>query len=381
MKNPLRQKDLLDRIIDAGLEPPETLTLMITEGCNLNCPHCLLDCQPADRVSPVPGKIIMRLAAEFSELGGKGLWLTGGDPFTHPDWLEILRFSCRQQGLKEVCLQTNATLMSEEDIQDLLSLPHDKLALQISLDGSNPETHDLVRGKGSFEATIKVLRLLSEAGLGDRTRVAFTEMCHNYDELPEMIELVHTLGLRRLKSGTLVKGGRSLHSDWIAPPRSSQIRALITKYHQEPAFSEIYERVGNIAAIEWFKGRNTPGDQGCHCIRTPFINAQGKMYPCVMYLNDALAVDHVHDRSLVKTISDALPKWAEVPKISRRRRASLRACQGCPGRDHCGGGCMGRADAAHGDAMSVEDRCQLRKAVYSWEPPVEQPALDPLKKR
>lgn len=373
---PVIQTELRNQIIDAGLEPPETLTLMMTEGCNLNCPHCLLDCQPAGRVSPVPGKIIMRLAAEFSELGGKGLWLTGGDPLTHPDWLEILRFSCDQPGLKEVCLQTNATLMSEEDIQDLLSLPRDKLALQISLEGSNPDTHDLVRGKGSFEVTIRVLRLLSEAGLGDRTRVAFTEMRHNYDELPEMIELVHTLGLGRLVSGTLVKGGRSLHHDWIEQPRSSQIRVLITKYHQEPAFSEIYERVGNIAAIEWFKGRNNPGDQGCHCIRTPFINARGKMYPCVMVLNDALAVDHAHDRSLKKTISDALPKWAEVPKISRRRSASLRACQGCPGRAHCGGGCMGRAEAAHGDAMSVEDRCQLRKAVYSWEPPIEQPALD-----
>jgi radical SAM protein with 4Fe4S-binding SPASM domain len=365
------QKELVNRIIDAGLKPPETLTLMITQGCNLNCPHCLLDCQQADRTPPVAGDIIMRLAAEFGELGGKRILLTGGEPLTHPEWLEILEFACRQTEFCEVGLQTNAALMSENDIHGLLSLPIDKLALEVSLDGANPGTNDLVRGDGSFEATMKVLRLLSAAGLGDRTTVAFTEMRHNYDELPDVVELVHALGLGRLVSGTLVKGGRSLHSDWVELPRASQVRALIDKYHQDPAFSEIYERVGNIAAIEWFKGRASASDQVCSCIRTPFINAQGKMYPCVMYLNNALVADGVHDRPLRTAIAEALPKWAELPEISRRRSVALSACEGCPGHAHCAGGCMGRADAAQGNVMSVEDRCHLRREVYSWEPAVE----------
>ena len=39
------------------------------------------------------------------------------------------------------------------------------------------------------------------------------------------------------------------------------------------------------------------------------------------------------------------------------------------------GGCLGRADAAQGNVMSVEDRCHLRREVYFWEPPVERPGL------
>ena len=34
---------------------------------------------------------------------------------------------------------------------------------------------------------------------------------------------------------------------------------------------------------------------------------------------------------------------------------------------------MGRAYAATGDFMNVEDRCALRKSVYSWETPQESP--------
>ncbi|MFH1487989.1 MAG: radical SAM protein [Pseudomonadota bacterium] len=365
---------ILTRIIDAGLKPPQTLTLMITEGCNLTCPHCLLDCPQVDPAPPVSVDIIMRLVAEFAELGGKGIIIAGGEPLIHPKWLEILTFACSRPGLEEVCLQTNATLVGEKEVHELLSLPPDKISLQVSLDGANPDTHDLLRGKGSFEATVKALGLLSAAGLGHRIRVAFTEMRHNYDELPEVVALVHSLGLGRLVSGTLVKGGRSLHSDWIVLPRASQVRALIERYGQDPIFYEMYERLGNIAAIEWFKGRASAGDRVCECIRKPFINAQGKMYPCVMILNEPLAADRLHDRPLGEAISEALPKWAELPKISGRRSALLRSCEGCPGRDHCGGGCMGRAEnAASGEFMTVEDRCHLRREVYSYEPGAENP--------
>lgn len=354
------------QIIDAGLKPPETLTLMITSGCNLHCRHCLLDSPPADQTTPVPVNILKRIAVEFSEIGGKCLWLTGGEPLTHSDWFEILEFACLQSGLTEVGLQTNAVLITEKDIEALLSLPLEKLALQVSLEGASPDTHDRVRGKGCFEAAMKGLRLLSAAGLGGCTQVAFTEMRHNIHELPTMIQLVQSLGLARLISGTLVEAGRSLLSDEIALPLVSQIQDLIDRYHHDPIFRGNYEQVGNVAAIEWFKGRAFTSDQVCTCIQTPFINAQGNMYPCVMYLNNALAVEGVHERPLKTVITKALPKWAELPKISRRRSAELRDCKDCPGRTHCAGGCMGRAHTVHGDAMSVEDRCHLRRAVYSY---------------
>ncbi len=358
-------RELRDRITDAGLKLPERLTLMITGGCNLHCPHCLLECQPVDRTSPVQTGTIKRIIAEFSGLGGKEICITGGEPLTHPEWLVILRFACSRPGFREVCMQTNAAWMSEGHIHDLLSLPMDKLILQVSLDGATPRTNDLLRGKGQFESTMKALGMLSEAGFGQRIRVAFTEMRHNYDELADAVLLVHDLGLRELVSGTLVKGGRSLDHDWIALPRVSQVLALIDRYRNDPAFSEIYEKAGNIAAVEWFKGRDSSCEQVCTCIGHLFTNASGKVYPCIMYLNDALATGNVHERCLSAVINEALPRWAELPAISRHRTAALAACRDCPGRLHCAGGCVGRAHAVHGDAMSVEDRCELRRAVYS----------------
>ena len=95
---------------------------------------------------------------------------------------------------------------------------------------------------------------------------------------------------------------------------------------------------------------------------------EGKLYPCVMYLNDSIAVEGIHEKSLASAINEILSKWAELPKISNERSDALETCADCPGRLHCRGGCLGRAYAVYGDAMMAEDRCELRKAVYSLEP-------------
>ena len=364
----ISQKKLVEKIIDSGLMPPEMLTLMITPGCNLNCLHCLLECEPFDQAAPVPIDTVKRIIEEFAGLGGNKICITGGDPLTHPEWMDILVFSCAFEEFFEVCLQTNATVIHEDYINHFLSLPPDRFVLQISLDGAKPEAHDRLRGEGRFKSTLKALHMLSEAGLGKQIQIAFTEMSHNYDELPGMIELVHNLGLQRLVCGSLIKAGRSLNFDWISLPHASQVISLIKRYQNDDTFRDHYERLGNIAAIEWFKGRNVAADQICTCIKNPFISAYGMLYPCVMYLNDSLAIGGMHGQSLVSAIDKMLPVWGALPQISQSRSTALESCKDCPGRLHCGGGCMGRADKVHGDVMTVEDRCSLRKAVYSLEP-------------
>jgi MoaA/NifB/PqqE/SkfB family radical SAM enzyme len=88
---------------------------------------------------------------------------------------------------------------------------------------------------------------------------------------------------------------------------------------------------------------------------------------------DKLAAKDVFHRPLYEVLFEALSLWAELPDLNRRRSVELEACKNCPGKLHCAGGCMGRAYATTGDFMNVEDRCALRKSVYSWEAPQESP--------
>lgn len=359
-------KILIEKIKNAGLQSPKILTLMITEACNLSCPHCLLNCKKLDG-HPVPKGIIFNIIDEFSELGGETLFVTGGEPFSHPDWFDILDHACNSTGLNEVGLQTNGVMITEIDVNKLKTFPVDKFSIQVSIDGATHETNDCIRGKGSFKASLKALKFLVDAGMGERIKIAFTEMTHNFHEIPEMLKLVNDLGIGQLVCGTLVKGGRAKNVEWVNLPKRSQVKTLIERYESNSEFRGLYDKLGNISAIEWLRGRNSSIDHVCNCISTPFISAEGKMYPCVMYLNDDFAVDNIHEQGFKDGILRGLEKWVCLPEIDKKRSEYLKKCQTCIGKDHCRGGCIGRAQMADREVMSVEDRCGLRREVYYWD--------------
>jgi len=364
-----KMTEVLDSITRAGLRSPKIVTLMVTNGCNLSCLHCWPESRSCGTVPPVPTDTLKRLIREFVLLGVEEICLTGGEPLTHPDWFEILSFACRQPGLDRVRLQTNATLLTEVDMEALGSIDFNGLTIQVSLEGATAETNDRVRGPGSFEQAFRGLKFLAEAGLGKQVVVAFTETQHNFAELPRLLQLLDGLGIGGLVSGTLVLGGRAARTDQVAPPTPAQYRELLNLYHSDPQFRSRYKKLGNIAAIEWFTGKSYPAAEGCICLKTPYINADGKMYPCLMLPIDKYAAEGAHLRPLDEVLVEALPIWAELPGLNRRRSIELDACKECPGRLHCASGCMGRAYAGTGDFMNVEDRCDLRKAVYSWKEP------------
>jgi radical SAM protein with 4Fe4S-binding SPASM domain len=361
----LSTQEVLGRIYESGLSRPKHLTLMITDRCNLRCHHCLLDCTP-DLGQLVPKEAVVGILEAFARLGCERLMLTGGEPLLHPDWLEILSFACRRAEFSEVCLQTNATLLSDSDVEAISRLSDNRLFLQVSLEGPTAEINDVVRGTGSFDRIVEGLRRLVEAGLGPNTRLAFTEMRHNIGELPRMFETAEKMGIGNLITGTMVCGGRAAQQEMLAMPTPAQYEILLDRYHSGAEFRSRYGERGNVAAIEWYKGKANATEHVCSCIETPFISAAGRMYPCIMLLCDEYSVENVHDCRLEEAIDSALPLWSKLPEIYRLRSATLAACQDCPGLLHCNGGCMGRAYAAHGHFMAPEDRCILRRAVYSY---------------
>lgn len=359
---------LREEIVASGLQPPRHLTLMVTANCNLRCVHCWLDCIAQPRPTPVPAASCRTVMEDFARLGGHGLTITGGEVLTHPQWRTILADACGTGAYDQVRLQTNATLLTAAVAADLKNARGQGLRIQVSLDGATAETHDSVRGTGSFHRTLRGLRHLAAAGLGEITEVAFTEMAHNFDELPGLLELAASLGIHRVIGGTLVRGGRAARCDGLNLPTPAQYERLLHRYHTDARFRQHYRQRGRISALEWYRGRSQATDAVCTCIGQPFIAADGRMFPCVMFLNEAYAGAGVYRTGVAQVIRSMLSRWAQLPRLEQRRWASLTECRECAGRTHCKGGCMGRADAAHGDPMTREDRCVLRRAVYHWQP-------------
>jgi len=357
---------LSESMASTGLRPPRALTLAVTGLCNLECLHCLVEAGPKATQRHVPADHVRRVAAEHAALGGEEIWITGGEALLHPEWLEILQFCRAQPSFRTVGLQTNGALLRDADIDALRALQFEGLQIQVSLDGASPGTHDHVRGPGTFVKAVDGIRRMAAAGLGEHVSVAYTEMRHNMEDVPALLALLEGLGVRRLVAGTLVRGGRAVRCCDVAPPTAEQYTSLLARYHADPRFRRLYEAYGNIAAIEWWKGRAQAGPDCCTLGEHPYVTAEGTVYPCALCRPDDFAVQGAFEKSLATVLVEGFPLWARLLELKRLRYRSLRPCQGCGGKLHCGGGCMGRAHAATGEFMVVEDRCDLRTAVYSW---------------
>ena len=348
----------------AGLRLPKTLTIAITGACNLSCSHCWVEAGGAASARHVPAETLRRVIGEFAGLGGEGVRLTGGEPLCHPDWLHLLRFAVTT-GFNSVALQTNGMLLDADSVAALRELDFPGFSIQISLDGARAETHDLVRGAGAFDSLMLGLDRLIRQGLGPRISVFFTEMRHNLEEIPSLLELAEELGLASVATGTLVSCGRAAEESLVAAPEPIQYLRLLERYDADPYFRRLYEKLGKVAALEWRCG-DTPRGESCTFVENPYLSADGRLYPCVLCHADPYAVTSLFEKSLADAFAEGAPLWSKLLQASKCRPEEIAQCRSCAERLTCAGGCLGRAWGSFGDIMAVDDRCEIRRAVREF---------------
>ncbi|MDQ3617092.1 MAG: radical SAM protein [Actinomycetota bacterium] len=149
--------------------------------CNLACDYCCAESSPradARRFSTVLARDVF---AEFRAMGGREVFLTGGEPFMHPDLGDLLAAA---EGTERTLL-TNAMIFGRGRRRELLESLDRSVTLQVSLDSAAADLHDRQRGAGSWERAVAGIGLTRS--LGFRVRVAATL----YDEDPAGVEALH----------------------------------------------------------------------------------------------------------------------------------------------------------------------------------------------
>ena len=141
--------------------PYRKALVQITERCNLHCAHCFVSAgNYGDEMSleNIREILIPRLKA----CRVISVSLTGGEPFVHPNLLEIVSLF-RSADIK-VGICTNATCIDESQIEALVILGG--VHCNVSLDGFSAESHGKFRGDmESFAKTVTTVRALGRRGL------------------------------------------------------------------------------------------------------------------------------------------------------------------------------------------------------------------------
>ena len=170
---------------------PARLWIYTNFHCNLACDYCAVASSPQARRRAITADRFRALVDEAVDEAFGEIYVTGGEPFLHPEITDLLVYSAAR--LPTVVL-TNAMLFGPRRAAHLRRLADTgRVVVQTSLDGARPETHDAHRGPGSWARTVAGIRQAVGAGLP--LRVAMTETPENSSEVTATAALVAELGL------------------------------------------------------------------------------------------------------------------------------------------------------------------------------------------
>ena len=170
---------------------PPRLWVYTNFHCNLACEYCVVASSPHARRREIPAWRVCSLIDEAVREGFTELYLTGGEPFVHPDILEVIEYASDRL---ETVVLTNAMLFTGRRRRELARLSgRERLVLQSSVDGVRAETHDRWRGAGSWARAMEGLEYASSLGLP--LRVAMTQTPDNRDEVEPLRARLATMGI------------------------------------------------------------------------------------------------------------------------------------------------------------------------------------------
>lgn len=271
------------------------LELQLLEQCNLRCRHCYIGTGKSD-VLALPDAL--NIARQFAAMGGLRLMISGGEPLLYKDLQAFLEQSI-DLSVRRVLL-SNGTLIRPENV---IWLKVDEI--QFSLDGWE-KGHDILRGAGTFERTIRGMYAAKEAGIA----LSVATMVHreNLDEFERMHDFLDEIGVIEWGIDYPVLAG-SLGD------------------HRELLVS--YEEAAPLMAFAYGGGYHGSSD-GYAC---------GRHLMTVMPTGRAVKCGFYQDKVLGDARSSLKNCWGKLVHLP----LSSLSCHDCPAIEECAGGCRFRA--------------------------------------
>lgn len=252
---------------------------------------------------------ICKMIDIITKYGIDSITVTGGEPMVRNDFLDIVRY-LRSKYDGNLVLLTNGLLISEKNVADITRLFD---YISISIDGIDEETTSIIRGKGIFAKTVKMIELLHNNKFNEIELSAILpnsiEVEKKFDQLCEKLSVkpVHR---------DLIYSGRAYEN-------ASGIQLAYEQYMEKYGYSS-YDNIANLSA----------GNLDlCNACRTTIsIDEVGNVYPCNLLQKEEFRIGNLLENP------DLLYDYknSEVSNtIERTRRMDTEPCKHCDVKKLC----------------------------------------------
>ena len=320
---------------------PLHMQIEIVRGCNLRCVFCGIG---------MAGKKIRFLSFEdFRKLidaaQPKKVALSGlGEPFLHPNIIEIIEFS-KDRGI-DINVTSNFTRILGREEQVVRSGLN---CIKISMDSANRETYQRIRGQDKFEQITSAIGDL----VACRKRlkrstpsitVQFVVLKENIDEMVPFIQLAHNLGIDAVYFQPLNLGmvkyddrGKEYETQLLPPLRYEEMRSRLVHACR---FADQLVMPTNLSFLlsnfTYFwkiaQGEELTEDYWRECVlpwMSVFVKVTGEVTPCCSLLSEEAVMGNFLEEDFHCLLNRE--KYRDFRKTLRKGRYSAYRCVNCIG--------------------------------------------------
>lgn len=284
---------LLSKATKRSLAGPFHGSIVVTYKCNLRCSMCYLWKGPGEYDKQHDKKELSteemkKVIDDFAAIGTAGIGFTGGEPLLRPDMIELISHAHAKGMVTHI--SSNGWLIANREIAKKL-IESGLDAVGFSLDGASPETHDRIRGKGSYERVMKGIENILQLRKELRKRINVVVVCvvsnYNVDELIDLVRILKEKGVDHVSFMPfhdigLLSFGRENSQDFkVIDEKIERLNRAVDDLINIKKKSKAIEN--SLAYLTLFKqafmGKKLP--ISCYAgYATLCIGAYGDIYPC-----------------------------------------------------------------------------------------------------
>ena len=312
---------------------PFSISFDITYACNLRCPFCSVDAGDPhadeltlDDISP--------FVEQVKKVKSTPLMINGGEPLMRKEMLlSILEELSPVEGIT-IPVLTNGTLITKDYAQQLYDAG---LRIgRVGLDGHTEGLHDSLRGKGTFEKTMKGIEYLKDLGIHVNLIAVISQM--NYPYLIEIRDFLKELG-DSYNIAPVYPFGRAGIDMLLTPEETFTVKTVDMKSEQ-------------IETLIAPRNMCVTGD-------VIHITANGDIYPCFYMQFPEFKVGNIKEDNILE-----IYRTDVMESLMRLSVNDFVQCSTCDIRYFCGGGCRGFARGVCGSIYDPDPLdCESNKIL------------------
>jgi len=319
---------------------PRVVIWLLTSKCNLACHHCYTARFPQER--ELDEEQALTLVESMADSGVRHIGFSGGEVFLREDALRIIKRAFKLGMSTSVV--TNGSLLTEEIVKEL----HDSQVLTfLSIDGAHKETHERIRGSGTWSFVTAAAEKLQKFSAKFYTIMAVSRL--NYTEVSGYLSLAQEMGASAGCLIPVMPAGRA-SKKLILPPDD-----MVTVLQSADETAKELHFPVSLWCTPFAKlvvKSNSVFSNFCRLSNSEVdLDPEGNVLLCDVI---DIRLSNIREKSILEAWREqernSLTKSLTNPKLAE-------PCLDCPLRNKCRGGCFARAQLIAGDILAPDPLC------------------------